>query len=102
MIYEAIDRQTGEVWAAFEAPNDERAGFRLRLECNVMQRDPERLAMHRARDGAYGHLGTAEIDFFPYGLPTRSCEPGFVDALRKAACGLADAATNGPAWPRKD
>lgn len=66
MIYEAVDRPSGTVWAAFEAPQDERAAKRWRLETKLEGLDPEPFKLRRAPNPSlYPHIGTAEIDWFP-------------------------------------
>lgn len=71
MIYEAIDRETGEVLAAFEAPSDDRAGYRLRYELKDegMAAGADRIRLQRADPASYPHLTTAVFDWLPKGVP---------------------------------
>jgi len=70
MTYEAIDRETGEVLAAFEAVTNARAGFRLRLELYEAGIDPEGIAMLPADPAVYPHITTAVFDWLPKGRLT--------------------------------
>lgn len=67
-IYEAFDRTTGEVLAAFDAPDDQRAGFRLRFELRDegMAAGAEGIRLRRAQDlEPYKHITTAVFDWLP-------------------------------------
>ena len=67
MIYEAIDRTTGEIVAAFEAPSDDRAGFRLSYEFGNegMSAGAANIRLQRADPASYPHITTAVFDWFP-------------------------------------
>jgi hypothetical protein len=67
MIYEAIARDTGEILAAFEAPHDARAGFRLRIELAEHGIEPADVAMLPADPAGYPHITTAVFDWLPKG-----------------------------------
>jgi hypothetical protein len=70
MVYEAIDKTTGEVLAAFEAPSDDRAGYRLRYELKDegMAAGTDHIRLRRAPDpAAYPHITTAVFDWLPKG-----------------------------------
>ena len=70
MIYEAVDRETGEVLAAFHAVTDDLAGWRLRFEVAEARRagvdiDPEGIAMLPADPADYPHIKPAMFDWYP-------------------------------------
>jgi hypothetical protein len=68
MIYEAIDKETGEILAAFEAPTDDRAGFRLRFELKDegQAAGAANIRLRRAPDPAvYPHIKPAMFDWLP-------------------------------------
>ena len=68
VIYEAYDCNTGEVLAAFDAPSDQRAGFRLRYEIKDegMAAGTDHIRLRRAQDlDPYKHITTAVFDWLP-------------------------------------
>lgn len=68
MIYEVFDESTGEILAAFDAPSDQRAGFRLRYELRdeFMAAGTDHIRLRRAQDlEPYRHITTAVFDWLP-------------------------------------
>jgi hypothetical protein len=68
VIYEATNKITGDVVAAFEAPSDARAGFRLRFEMRAVGWGSEiasNIRLIRAEDGAWPNIGTAQFHWLP-------------------------------------
>jgi hypothetical protein len=67
VIFEFSHRQTGELLAAFDAPSNERAKFRLRYEIKAeeLEIDREDVRLCRAPAGAWPNIGTAQFHWLP-------------------------------------